>query len=211
MSNTLFEILMQCPCSGDGGTNPLLLLAIFAAIWLLFNWITTLVKSKGVSLMNKGAKIIIILALVAVVGIVITLKQKNKSPAAKSIPIDNSATTSKTNQHAPKNIDIPAKLPRLVDLGAGKCIPCKMMMPILEEIKNEYKAKLDVEFIDVWKNPNEGKKYGIRVIPTQIFYSVSGKELFRHEGFFSKEDILAKWKNLGVDLPGPTDGLPVSN
>ena len=75
-----------------------------------------------------------------------------------------------------------------------------MMAPILEELKSECKGKLEVIFIDVWKNPQEGPKYKIRVIPTQIFFDASGKELFRHEGFFSKEDILAKWKGFGVNL-----------
>ncbi|MCX7006699.1 MAG: organomercurial lyase, partial [Kiritimatiellaeota bacterium] len=55
-------------------------------------------------------------------------------------------------------------------------------------------------FIDVWQTPDAGKQYGIDVIPTQIFYDTAGKELFRHSGFFSKEDILGKWKELGVDL-----------
>jgi thioredoxin 1 len=87
-----------------------------------------------------------------------------------------------------------------VDLGADKCIPCKMMAPILEELKTTYNGKLQVDFIDVWKNPDEAPKYKINVIPTQIFYDASGKELFRHEGFFAKEDILAKWKEFGVDL-----------
>lgn len=91
-------------------------------------------------------------------------------------------------------------LPKLVDLGAGKCIPCKMMAPILEELKAEYKGRLDVVFIDVWENPNAGDPYGIKLIPTQIFFDAKGKELFRHEGFFSKEDILAKWKELGVEF-----------
>jgi thioredoxin 1 len=77
-----------------------------------------------------------------------------------------------------------------------------MMAPILEELKRTYVGKLDVEFIDVWENPDAGKKYGISIIPTQIFYDASGKELFRHEGFFRKEDILAKWKDFGVDLAG---------
>jgi hypothetical protein len=54
----------------------------------------------------------------------------------------------------------------------------------------------------VWVNPDAGKPYGIEVIPTQIFFDSSGKELFRHIGFFSKDDILAKWKELGVDLTG---------
>lgn len=96
----------------------------------------------------------------------------------------------------------PAKstLPRLVDLGADKCIPCKMMAPILKELKAEFEGQLDVEFIDVWKKPDASKPYKINIIPTQIFYDASGKELFRHEGFFSKADILAKWKELGVNL-----------
>ena len=91
-------------------------------------------------------------------------------------------------------------LPRLLDLGAGKCIPCKMMAPILDELKEEYAGSLEVVFIDVWQDHSAGAKYGIQSIPTQIFYDASGKELFRHEGFFAKEDILAKWKELGVEL-----------
>ncbi len=93
-------------------------------------------------------------------------------------------------------------LPKLVDLGADKCIPCKMMAPILQELKKEYAGRMDVEFIDVWKNGRAGKKYGIKLIPTQLFFAPNGKELFRHEGFYGKEDILAKWKELGVDLSG---------
>jgi thioredoxin 1 len=91
-------------------------------------------------------------------------------------------------------------LPLLVDLGANKCIPCKMMAPILEDLKTTYAGKLDVEFIDVWQDTEAGRKYGIRVIPTQIFFDAAGKELFRHEGFFAKEDILKTWKQYGVNL-----------
>ena len=85
-------------------------------------------------------------------------------------------------------------LPRLLDLGADKCVPCKMMAPILDELKETYAGALTVEFIDVWKNPAAAEPYGLRVIPTQIFFSADGTELFRHEGFFSREDILAKWR-----------------
>src|ERR1035437_2206523 len=93
-----------------------------------------------------------------------------------------------------------AALPRLVDLGAGKCIPCKKMAPILEELKKEYAGRMEVEFIDVWKNRDAGKAYGVEMIPTQIFYDASGKELDRHTGFFGREDILGKWKELRVEL-----------
>lgn len=95
---------------------------------------------------------------------------------------------------------VTAKLPKLLDLGADKCIPCKMMAPILEELKREYAGRLEVEFIDVWKNPDTGQRYGIQMIPTQIFYDAEGKERFRHVGFIGKEDILAKFRELGVDL-----------
>jgi len=92
------------------------------------------------------------------------------------------------------------KLPKLLDLGATKCIPCKKMAPILEALKKDYAGKLEVEFIDVWKSADEAKKYGINLIPTQIFFAATGKELFRHEGFYGRDDILAKWKELGVKL-----------
>lgn len=90
-------------------------------------------------------------------------------------------------------------LPRLVDLGAGTCVPCKMMAPVLEELKREQAGVFDVEFIDVRHDPEAGKKFAISLIPTQIFLDAEDKELFRHEGFLGKEDILAKWRELGVE------------
>lgn len=93
------------------------------------------------------------------------------------------------------------KLPRLLELGADKCVPCKLMAPILADLKNDHAGKLTVEFIDVWKNPDAGKQYGVEMIPTQIFFDAEGRELFRHTGFFGKQDILAKWKELGTPLP----------
>jgi thioredoxin len=104
---------------------------------------------------------------------------------------------------APAPADPPPR-PKLVDLGADKCIPCRMMTPVLAELAKEYAGQLDVVFIDVWKTRGEAEHYGIRVIPTQIFYGADGKELFRHEGFYAKKDILAKWKALGVGLTEPS-------
>jgi thioredoxin 1 len=133
--------------------------------------------------MNKTTRIIIAIAVVALAALAFVTKQNR--PAATNATFATATTA--------------AKLPRLVDLGATKCIPCKMMAPILEELKKEYAGRMNVEFIDVWENPDAGKPYGIELIPTQIFFDASGKELFRHVGFFAKEDILAKWKELGVD------------
>lgn len=91
-------------------------------------------------------------------------------------------------------------LPRLVDLGSDKCIPCKRMAPILEGLSEEYRGSLIVEVLDVWKNPELGQKWGIRVIPTQVFIDAAGEERFRHEGFMAREAILEKWSELGVAL-----------
>jgi thioredoxin 1 len=130
-----------------------------------------------------------------------TLIMKTQSPWRLGLVFPAAATCVLLSIALATAADNP-KLPRLVDLGADKCIPCKMMAPVLNELKTEYAGRMDVEFIDVWKNSNAGKPYKIKLIPTQIFFDASGKELFRHEGFFGKEDILAKWKELGVDLQG---------
>ncbi len=90
------------------------------------------------------------------------------------------------------------RLPKLLDLGAKKCVPCKMMAPLLEELARDYQGRLDVEFIDVWENPGAAEQYGIQSIPTQIFYDTDGKEFFRHVGFYPKEDILARFKEKGI-------------
>jgi len=93
-----------------------------------------------------------------------------------------------------------ASLPRLVDLGADKCVPCKMMAPILEELKETYAGRMQVDLIDVWKDPAPGREYEVKVIPTQIFFDENGTELFRHQGFMAREDILAKWAELGYEF-----------
>jgi len=86
----------------------------------------------------------------------------------------------------------------LLDLGAGKCIPCKMMAPILEELEKEYAGRADIIFIDVWENPEQARKYGIRAIPTQIFFDANGREVHRHTGFMDKKSIVEILTRLGV-------------
>jgi len=119
---------------------------------------------------------------------------KQKAATAKKAPATKAQAQKKPTKPVQK------VLPRLVDLGATKCVPCKMMAPILEELAKDYKGKLKVEFIDVWEKRDAGEKYGIRVIPTQIFFDRKGKEFFRHEGFYPKEDILRKFKDQGIEL-----------
>lgn len=155
---------------------------------------------------NCGAKLKTVLAVVASALLFVSLsaplgcqkapESSHQASSSAAVPGDNQGTT-------------PVKgLPRLLDLGATKCIPCKMMAPILEEFEKQYPGSLEVVFIDVWENPDSAAAYGIESIPTQIFFDASGNELFRHVGFISKEDILAKWKELGVELPEPPAETP---
>jgi len=96
--------------------------------------------------------------------------------------------------------EVPVKgMVTLVDLGANSCIPCKMMAPILEKLEKVYRGKAAIVVIDVWKTPDEGKRFNLRVIPTQIFYDKKGKEVYRHEGFMSEKDIVAILNKLGVN------------
>ena len=76
------------------------------------------------------------------------------------------------------------------------------MAPILARLKQEYAGKFEVELIDVWKDESAGKKYGVEIIPTQIFFDAQGKELFRHSGFFGREDVLGKWVSAGCFKQG---------
>ena len=136
---------------------------------------------------NEYLKIGIVIALALAVGAVLYLKFRNQNSMVTSLDASE-VKVKKASQ---------TTLSKLVDLGSKTCIPCKMMAPILEELRDEYDGKLDIIFIDVRENPEEAQEYGIRVIPTQIFYDANGKEFFRHEGFFSKEEILQTFKNAG--------------
>ncbi len=91
-------------------------------------------------------------------------------------------------------------LPTMLELGSESCVPCKAMMPIVESLQQEYYGQMNVEFHDVWKDNSWAEKYQLKGIPTQIFLDKDGKEIFRHVGFFAREDILAKWAELGVEL-----------
>jgi thioredoxin 1 len=89
-------------------------------------------------------------------------------------------------------------IPRMLELGSVGCQPCEKMTPILEELRKEFGGKLSVEFYDVRKDPEPARQYGIKLIPTQIFVDASGKEIFRHEGFFAKEEIIPILAQMGV-------------
>jgi len=87
-----------------------------------------------------------------------------------------------------------------VELGSVNCIPCRMMKPVMEKVEKKYPGQVKVVFHDVWteEGKSAGFKYAIRVIPTQVFLDKTGKEYFRHEGFFPFEEIDKILKKKGV-------------
>lgn len=87
----------------------------------------------------------------------------------------------------------------MIDLGAKKCIPCKMMAPILEKLKKEYEGRAAIVFIDIWEDQTQTPKYRLKAIPTQIFFNENGEEVLRHQGFMSEEAIVSQLKKIGVN------------
>lgn len=157
--------------------------------------------------MNTKLRILIVIGSLLLAGLIIATRHWPGSAdvgtvdaATESPELMGVESTGNSTQAAGSQATV-SGIPRLVDLGAKSCIPCKMMAPILEEMKTSYSGKLQVDFIDVWVNPKAGEKYRIQMIPTQIFYGADGRELSRHVGFISKEDILARFKSHGIELP----------
>lgn len=89
--------------------------------------------------------------------------------------------------------------PVLADFGRGTCIPCKMMQPILEKLQKEYAGKAEILILDIGENPVFSREYHLMVIPTQIFFDSSGKEVNRHLGFMPEDEIVAQLKSMGVE------------
>lgn len=88
--------------------------------------------------------------------------------------------------------------PSLIDFGSTGCVPCDMMAPVLDRLKEKYKDKLNVLFIHVGEEQILTNRYGIQSIPVQVFFDKTGKEVFRHVGFFSQEEIEEKLSQMGV-------------
>jgi len=106
----------------------------------------------------------------------------------------------KTNKPVAKTASVFKPQVTFIEIGAAKCIPCKMMQPIMKEVAEEYKGQVKVLFHDVWTQQGkiDAEKYNIRVIPTQVFLDKDGKEYFRHEGYFPKEELVKVLKMQGI-------------
>jgi thioredoxin 1 len=135
--------------------------------------------------MSKTGRIIVVVVLALAVAGILVARHRRQSGAALSGGLE------------------PNGLPLLLDLGAGKCTACSMMEDVLAGLEQEFSGSLRVRMIDVSQHPGAKEAFGIRMIPTQIFYDGEGQELFRHEGFMGRVAILEKWKEFGIRLaPG---------
>jgi thioredoxin 1 len=86
----------------------------------------------------------------------------------------------------------------MLELGSVGCIPCEQMKPVMQKLRDTYQGKLDVIFIDVREDNKTGRRFGVRMIPTQVFLDKSGKEFHRHIGFYSYEEIAPELKKAGL-------------
>lgn len=89
-------------------------------------------------------------------------------------------------------------LPSMVDFGSAGCRPCDMMAPILEELKKEYAGRANILFVHVNQEQILAARFGIQSIPVQVFFDKNGQEVFRHTGFFPKEEILKQLRSMGL-------------
>ena len=169
-------------------------------------------------------RVLVALAVVAALALVLHFKSAPESTAAPDSAGQTTAqvndkqpsitqpavnTAEKTGESAPSADDAgeavaaaqDAKLPSLIDLGSDTCIPCRQMIPVLASLKKGFAGKLNVQFINIHENEQAAKDYKIKLIPTQVFLDPEGKELYRHVGFISEDDILSRWRELGYDFP----------
>ena len=123
--------------------------------------------------------VVLVLVIAAIVGVVILKRGRND---AIPLPV-----------HTPG-------IPRLLDLGSKGCTACTLLEPVLEELRKKHAGRLQIDFIDVWMHEEAAAKYGIEIIPVQIFFDADGKELHRHQGFISVEEIEATFRELGIAL-----------
>ena len=85
-----------------------------------------------------------------------------------------------------------------IELGSVNCIPCRQMQPVMKSIEEKFGEQVKVVFHDVWKDKAPAQKYGIQLIPTQVFLDENGKEFYRHEGFYAEDEIIKLFETRNV-------------
>jgi thioredoxin 1 len=141
--------------------------------------------------MNGVRKVIVSLVIVVSMMSPVSCRKKT-SPANNS----NGAPLKATFAQYIKTL----RKPVIVDFGSTSCVPCKMMVPVLEELKIKYSQDLETIFIHVNEDPEKVKEFKINTIPTQVFFDAKGNEISRHIGFISTADILSTFASQGITI-----------
>jgi thioredoxin 1 len=91
----------------------------------------------------------------------------------------------------------PAKAkPALYEFGAGYCASCKEMAKVMAELKKTHSDQVEFRMVYVDKEKPLFEQYKVMLIPTQVFLDASGKEVDRHMGALTKEEVLKKLQEL---------------
>jgi thioredoxin 1 len=109
---------------------------------------------------------------------------KTQAALAKDNPVDKARASGRAS---------------LVDFGSTGCVPCDMMAPVLETLRQKYQGKVNVLFVHIGQAPILANRYSVQTIPVQIFFDKTGKEVFRHVGFFPQGEIEKRLSQMGVE------------
>lgn len=127
-------------------------------------------------------KIVIIIATISMVAGVYFIKQ---SVSSKSESVTEDFITDK-------------KATKMINFIEENCYACVKMEGLMKEIISEYEGVAEIAEVDVMENSELANKYNIMYTPTQIFFDEDGNEIYRHEGFIGKKDLVKKFAELGV-------------
>jgi thioredoxin 1 len=141
----------------------------------------------------KAMKKVPVIFLLVSLSIVSSCGQSSNSPDK----IKSTKESSAENQTKEKNYKV-----TFIELGSVRCIPCQQMQSVMKSIETKYGKEVKVDFHDVWTEAGKpwGVKYGIEAIPTQVFLDETGKEYYRHVGFFPEEELVKILQQKGVKV-----------
>jgi len=90
----------------------------------------------------------------------------------------------------------PTARPALYEFGAGFCYACKSMSEVIAELQKTHGDQVEFRLVYLDREKTLFEKYRIMLIPTQVFLNAEGKEVHRHIGPLSREEIISKLKEL---------------
>lgn len=119
----------------------------------------------------------------------ISKKMKEQAGATTTLSVETQLDSAYNYTQNGKSFDF-----TLIEFGSTGCTVCKQMEPVLEEVRKFENPKVNVVFLNIMHPENLAmmKYFGISAVPMQILLDKQGKEFFRHYGFISAADLVAK-------------------